>query len=191
MQEWRDKNEWVRYSRVRILEDAAALILPRIHSADMGKRTQSHFNYAKSICTAALPKTPILRRHSGPFILPLRSSSYVPRFTSHRVHPRGRAYLLNRLYRRSTDEQSLAPRTHVTVAACLSSASGMRHFTSSRLGHGQSEGLETQTSVSGHKYCAQGTKTADQLLVSFARSRPHSPASAWAAHCEWEDGLRC
>lgn len=52
----------------------------------------------------------------------------------------------------STSIQSFCPRVQTTVASSTSpSVSGMRHFISSGLGQGQSIGLATQSSVSGHR----------------------------------------
>lgn len=60
----------------------------------------------------------------------------------------------------STVAQSSVPRAHTTVAPPLSSESGMRHLTSCTSGHGQSEGFDTQTSVSGQRYCEHDTNNA-------------------------------
>ena len=59
--------------------------------------------------------------------------------------------------KRSTTAHPLAPLTHTTVPASVSSSSGIMHLISSSRGHGHSEGRATQTRLSGHKYEEHGT----------------------------------
>lgn len=63
------------------------------------------------------------------------------------------------LVSRSTGAHSSTPLTQTTVAASVSTASGMVHLMSSALGHGQSAGLLTHAKVLGHRYWEHGTKT--------------------------------